>query len=208
MRIEHVVVIVEEPSARGMLEVLLPKLLSTVSYQIIQVPFKGKPMTRLTDRLRGFAHWIPPSWRIVVLVDRDDEECHELKARLEEAARTAGLVTRSMAPQGQWIVANRVVSEELEAWFLGDVPALQAAFPGVPGSLGHQARFRDPDAVTGGTWEALEKVLQRAGHFRGGLRKIEAARAVAPHMDPDRNRSRSFQVFRDTMRELAAAGAP
>lgn len=208
MMVEHVVVIVEEPSARGMLEVLLPKLLSTLSYQIIQVPFKGKPMTRLTDRLRGFAPWIPPSWRIVVLVDRDDEDCHQLKAHLEEAAKTAGLTTRSMAPRDQWIVANRVISEELEAWFLGDLPALQAAFPGLPGSLGHQARFRDPDAVTGGTWEALEKVLQRAGHFRGGLRKIEAARAVARHMDPDRNRSRSFQVFRDTMRELAAAAAP
>jgi hypothetical protein len=207
MMVEHIVVIVEEPSARALLEVLLPSLLGGTSTQVIQVPFKGKPMTRLVERLRGYAHWVPPSWRIVVLVDRDDDECHELKARLEEASRTAGLVTRSMAPQGQWIVANRVVAEELEAWFLGDVPALQAAFPGVPASLERQAKFRDPDAVTGGTWEALEKVLQRAGHFRGGLRKVDAARAIAPHMEPDRNRSRSFQVFRDTLRELAATGA-
>lgn len=47
--------------------------------------------------------------------------------------------------------------------------------------------------------EAFERVLQRGGYFRTGLRKIEAARAIAPYIDPGRNRSRSFAQFRDAL---------
>jgi len=89
------------------------------------------------------------------------------------------------------------MTEELEAWFLGDVKAITAAYPGVPPSLAHQAGFRDPDAILGGTWEALERVLQRAGYHRGGLEKIKAAREISQHMDPHRTSSKSFQVLRD-----------
>ncbi len=94
---------------------------------------------------------------------------------------------------------NRIAVEELEAWFFGDVGALVAAYPGVPETLDRRAKYRNPDAIAGGTWEALERVLQEAGHHGGGLAKVRAARDIAAHMDPGRNRSRSFQVFRDAI---------
>lgn len=46
-------------------------------------------------------------------------------------------------------------------------------------------------------------MLQNARYFRGGLAKIEAARTIAAHMDPARNRSRSFQALRDVLVEMA-----
>lgn len=85
--------------------------------------------------------------------------------------------------------------EELEAWFFGDVQALVTAYPGVSPHLATQAKYRDPDAITGGTWEALEKVLQRAGYHQGGLEKVKAAREISLHMNPLDNRSKSFQIF-------------
>jgi hypothetical protein len=48
-------------------------------------------------------------------------------------------------------------------------------------------------------------VLQGAGYFAGGLRKIEAAREVAARMIPPRNTSRSFCVLRDALIELSSA---
>lgn len=87
----------------------------------------------------------------------------------------------------------------MEAWFFGDVNALTAAYPGVPATLAKKEKYRDPDAIQGGTWEALERILQRAGYHLGGLSKIEAARAIAKHMTPEHNRSHSFQVFRDAL---------
>ncbi|MGQ0775389.1 MAG: DUF4276 family protein [Pseudonocardiales bacterium] len=64
----------------------------------------------------------------------------------------------------------------------------------------------DPDAVPGGTWEALEHVLHAGGYHRGGLAKVTAASEIAQHMNVDVNRSRSFQVFRDGVRRLVAGG--
>ncbi|WP_231636395.1 DUF4276 family protein [Burkholderia sp. MSHR3999] len=77
--------------------------------------------------------------------------------------------------------------------------AVQAAYPRVPANLPQKAPFRDPDAILGGTWEALERVLKLAGYFSTGLRKLELARSVASHMDPAQNKSRSFQAFVDAV---------
>jgi hypothetical protein len=123
-----------------------------------------------------------------------------LKNRLETVAAAAGMTTR--AAGGNTIhVVNRLAVEELEAWFFGDWQAVKAAYPKVSASVPEKQGYRDPDAIQGGTWEALEKVLKRHGYFQTGLRKIEAARSIAQHMVPERNRSKSFQVFRDAIFE-------
>ena len=52
-----------------------------------------------------------------------------------------------------------------------------------------------PDAIQGGTWEAFERILKRRGYFKTGLRKVEAARAIASYSEPTRNTSQSFANF-------------
>ena len=89
-------------------------------------------LVKLPARLRGYASWLPKTWRIVVVVDRDDEDCKELKAKLERIARDAGLVTRSRIDGTSCSVVNRLAIEELEAWYFGDWAAVRAAFPRVP----------------------------------------------------------------------------
>ena len=160
-------------------------------------------MSKLPRLLKGYK-WIPADWRIVVLVDEDRQDCLELKRRLERAAIDAGLVTKASAESSSTFqVLNRISVKELEAWFFGDVEALHHAYPKIPPSLGTRSKYHDPNAIQGGTSEALERELQRKGYFRGGLAKIEAAKAISDHMDPDRNHSKSFQVFRDGLREMA-----
>ncbi len=39
-----------------------------------------------------------------------------------------------------------------------------------------------------------------------GLRKVAAAEDIAPHMDVENNRAKSFQVFRDGLRRLVSEG--
>jgi hypothetical protein len=191
--------LVEEPSAEAALQALWPKLGAPDTLNVHQ--HQGKPdlLRKLPGRLRGYRHWIPDDWLIVVLVDLDFEDCQALKGSLENIAEEAGLVSKSAAVAGQAIqVVNRLAIRELEAWFFGDVEALVQAYPGVPRTLANRARFRNPDDITH-PWEMLEQVLQQAGYYGGGLPKIETARRIAHHMDPDRNRSKSFQVLRDTM---------
>jgi hypothetical protein len=200
MTVEHVEVLVEEVSMEAALRVLLPKMLGDeITFQVYPSNGKQDLLDNLPDRLRGYQTWLPEAWRIVVVVDRDDEDCSGLKQRLQRLAREAGLTTKTSVGDAPWQVVNRLAIEELEAWFFGDMDAVRAVYPRVPDTLENRAGFRDPDAIRGGTWEALERVLQRAGYFAGGYRKLEAAREIAAKMNPQQNRSHSFQVFRNTI---------
>lgn len=139
------------------------------------------------------------------MVDHDNDDCRALKARLERVAASAGLRTRTRSGDACWRVVNRIVIEELEAWYFGDWEAVQSAYPRVSPSVPRQARYRNPDAVRGGTSEAFERVMRRSRYFEAELDKVEAAQAIAPHMDPACNRSDSFQTFHAALIEAAAS---
>lgn len=202
-------ILVEERSAERALGVLLPRIVPDIDFEIRVFRGKTDLLKKLPHRLKGYTDWITQADTcLVVLVDRDDDECLALKADMEQMAAAAGLQTATAAPASRRVhMLNRIAVEELEAWFFGDVPAICAAYPRVPVSLGQQAKYRDPDAIAGGTWEALERVLQKGGYHLGGLAKVAAATEIAHHMNVDVNRSRSFLVFRDGVRRLVAGGS-
>jgi hypothetical protein len=154
--------------------------------------------------LRGYAAWLPQNNCIVVVIDCDDDDCGELKQRMEQAATDAGLRSRSAAGELSWQVVTRIAIEELEAWYFGDWKPVCEQYPRVPDGIPRQAPFRNCDAIAGGTWESLERILQRAGYFAGGLRKIELARALGMRADPNSNASQSFTAFRDALLEAVA----
>lgn len=184
------------------LDAVLPKLLRGRATFNLH-PHQGKTdlLAKLGNRLRGYAAWLPETWCIMVVVDRDDDACGDLKQWMEQAAVDAGLRTRTTGRGAPWRVVNRIAIEELEAWYFGDWAAVRQCYPRVPATIPKQAPFRDPDAIAGGTWEAIERVLQRAGYFSSGLNKMGMARAVGQQLDPARTTSRSFAVFRDAVLE-------
>ncbi|KYC41793.1 hypothetical protein WA1_17355 [Scytonema hofmannii PCC 7110] len=202
----HIEFLVEELSMKEALQNLVPKILGeTNSFDIH--PYQGKfdLLSKLPKRLKGYKAWLPDDYRIVVLVDEDREDCKALKEKLEGIAIDVGFSTKKSVGIGQQFqVLNRIAIEELEAWFFGDIDALINAYPGVSSNIENQAKYRDPDAITGGTWEALEKVLQRAGYHKGGLEKRRAAREISLHMNPSNNRSKSFQIFYDGLLKIIA----
>ena len=192
----HIELFLEEPSAEAFLKEVMPKIVPPeTSWQAIVFQGKANLLANLESRLKGYKSWLPPDWRIVVLVDEDREDCRQLKRRLEMIAMRVGLPTKEAAGGSPFVVMNRIAVEELEAWLFGDPQALNSAYPRVSASIGTKAKYRNPDEITGGTWEALERVMQRAGYYQGGLAKIEVARNVARHMDIERNSSASFQCF-------------
>lgn len=202
MNVEFVEFIVEEPSMEALLRCILPRLLGDIPFAIFPFQSKHDLLNELPKRLRGYREWLPPGYRVVVLVDRDDDDCRVLKQQLEDAAAGAGLFTRSRPDGVRFSVINRVVVEELEAWYFGDWDAVCAAYPRVTKTAIHKRGMRNPDAIEGGTWETFQRMLQQAGYFRNGLRKIEAARTIGAHMDVDRNTSRSFRALCDALRSL------
>jgi hypothetical protein len=205
MRAEHLEILVEEPSMEIFLNAPLPRILGDRATFAIHV-HQGKPdlLQKLDSRLRAYAKWLPDLWRIVVLVDRDSDDCSALKQRMELAATMAGLSTRVTCRGSPWRVATRLAIEELEAWFFSDWAAVRAAYPRASAAVPNQQAYRNPDAIAGGTWEALERVLQKAGYFSAGLRKVEAASCIGRHFEPTRASSPSFKTFEAALREAVA----
>ena len=201
----HLEFLVEEPSMEEFLRVFLPRALPEQgTFDVHSFGSKNVLQRELKNRLRGYARWLPEDWRIIVVMDRDSDDCHALKKELEMAASAAGLRTRSQGGKSPWQVVNRIAIEELEAWYFGDWEAVREAYPRVPATVPQRAPFRDPDAILGGTWEAFERILRRHGYFRTGLRKREAARTIAAQIRHDKSGSRSFEVFVEAILEAAA----
>ncbi len=96
--------------------------------------------------------------------------------------------------------------EEGEAWLLGDIPAIRAAYP--------QANMKTLNQYTNdsicGTWEWLAdciheggaQALMEKGFATIGLMKSRWANAIVPYMNIEENQSPSFCYFRDTLRRL------
>ena len=189
------------------LKVLLPRLSPGATFKIH--PFQGKRdlLKKLERRLRAYKKKLQPNHRIAIVIDRDNDDCRELKDRLESLSIRSGLVTRTRSRRGRWQVVNRIVVEELEAWYFGDWTAVCEAYPRTPRNIPSKAAYRCPDAIRGGTWEKFERIMQHHGYFKGGLRKVEAARAVAGFIEPARNSSDSFQKFRDAIVEATGSNS-
>ena len=52
--------------------------------------------------------------------------------------------------------------------------------------------------------EAFERLLKQKGYFKNGRSKVEIARTIAAHINPDCNRSHSFVKFRNALIEAMA----
>ncbi len=205
MPASHFEFLVEELSMKAFLEAWLRNFLPEgCTFEIFTFRGKHALLRNLPDRLRGYSAWMQIEHRIVVVVDRDRDECEDLKTTLEEICQNMGLRSRRAVGGPDWQVVTRIAIEELEAWYFGDWEAVCTAYPGVSANIPGQARYRHPDAIAGGTWEAFERILRKHGYFKTGLAKVQAATAVGQHIDPARNRSHSFAVFRDAIAEAAA----
>ncbi len=172
-----IVFFLEEPSAREMLEGVLPRLLPD-NIQIRYLVFKGKQdlEKNMTRKLRG---WQLPDSVFVVMRDQDSGDCRAIKSKLADLCRLAGR-------EG---VLLRVACRELESFYLGDLAAVEQGL-GLKGLKVQQERkkFREPDSLGSPSVE-LEKLTQKV------YQKVAGSRAIAPFLSLEGNRSRSFNVL-------------
>lgn len=196
MALKHAVFLVEELSMEQFLASLLPRWLpEDVTFEIHSFQGKMDLLQKLEPRLRGYAAWLPEQWRIWVLLDRDADDCRELKRQLEDIAARVGLLSKSTSTSDEWHIAHRIVIEELEAWYFGDWEALCTLYPRLPRKLRAREAYRDPEGIAGGTWEALERLLQSLGEYSTGLGKSDLARRIGSIIDVRRCDARSFLHF-------------
>jgi len=181
---KHLVFLLEEPSAKAMLEGLLPRLLPDDVFPKYIV-FEGKSdlEKQLERKLNG---WLAPNSLFVVLRDQDSGDCVEIKNRLVQKCRRAKKTTALV----------RIACQALESWYLGDLAAVEKALQ--IRNLGRQQttrKYRLPDNL-GQPDEELARLTN------GRYQKIAGSRDIGPHLALEGNLSSSFQVFLTGLKKL------
>lgn len=177
-----IVFMTEEPSMRATVESLLavhfPERVRSVDWMVLVYEGKSDLEGNFPGKMRSWTYGNP---HFVILRDADGQDCVKLKRRLETLASASG---------GRFTV--RIVCQELESWLLGDSFAVCGAYPECRFS-NEEAKFRDPDRLNNASQILHELTRERS--------KPRRASRIAPHLDPGRNLSHSFQVFYQTLQQ-------
>lgn len=175
----RVIFLLEEPSMKILLDGLLPRLFPgwTEGQQFQCIQHEGKSdLDRSIPRKLGA--WRIPGDRFVIVRDNDNADCISLNARLQALCQANG--------RPETLV--RLVCQELESWYVGDLQALAQAFENPKlNTPALRKRFAAPD-----DWQKPSVEVKRlAPTFQKG----SGARAMAACLHETGNLSRSFQVF-------------
>lgn len=159
----------------GLLPRFFPGMVKGVHFLCVKHDGKNDLEKSICRKLRA---WREPGVRFVVMRDNDGGNCVDLKARL------AGLC----ADNGRGDTLIRIVCQELESWYIGDLEALAAAFnkPRLE-TPGLAKRFTNPDSMLKPSIEIQQLIPE--------FQKRSGARAMGATLSASRNRSRSFSVF-------------
>lgn len=173
----ELVFLLEEPSARAMLESLLPRMLKQDTL-FRCIPFEGKQdlERQLTRKIRGYQN---ERARFIVLRDQDSHpDCTVIKQGLLDLCEKSGKRARCVV---------RIACRELETFYLADLQAVEQAL-GIKGLARHQGsrKFRSPDGLGSPSGELKTLTGNR-------YEKVSGSRAIGKHLQLDNVRSTSFR---------------
>lgn len=177
------VIFVEEESMKVALDQLIPKLgLNVSSIQIL--PHHGVQDLERSVRNK-LPIWNAPDTSFLIIRDNDSGDCKARKESLMKIVRDAGKDNTTTV---------RIVCQELEAWFLGDPIALEAA--------GYLAKGKRPQSVRGNPDEIRKPSETLARLSKKGPWKVIRASEIARHMNPENNNSVSFKHTMTSLKYL------
>jgi hypothetical protein len=213
----HLEILVEDQSGKKALDRLVPKIVGSGhtfvvhSYKGIgRIPRNMRNPRDATKRLlldclpkllRGYGktqagreHF---SETVILVCDLDDGCLKLLRDELDGILNLC-----NPRPKTRFCIAI----EEGEAWFLGDLPAIKAAYPKAKDAV--LASYVN-DSICG-TWEKLADAvcpggassLSGKGWQAIGAEKSKWAEAITPHMEVANNKSLSFNYFVTSIRDL------
>jgi hypothetical protein len=178
-----IVILCEEPSMKTTLEKLLEKFfphkIQGYDWQVLKFQGKNDLQRNIIPTMQKWDYNQPT---FLILRDADGANCCQLKQDLSL------LANESKKPY-----KIRIVCQQLESWFMGDLDAISLAYPRIQIEKNKQ-KFRNPDRLNNAS-EELSKITS-------DYTKLARAQKIAPHLAPEKNVSHSFQVFYKTISEL------
>lgn len=177
MKEKELVFLLEEPSAKAMLESLLPRMLNPgIKPRLLAFEGKQDLEKQMMGKMKGY---INPHARFIVMRDQDAApDCRVVKGALLTKCAEAGR---------QGVALVRIACHELESFYLADLAAVETGL-GIKGLAKHQGttKFRNPDSLQKPSNELLTLTKQR-------YQKVAGSRAIGQHLDVGNERSSSFK---------------
>lgn len=182
----ELVFLLEEPSAKAMLESLLPRMLNAgVTFRCI--PFEGKQdlERQLMRKIRAYQN---DQARFIVLRDQDNSpDCTLVKRKLLDLCQQSGKADRCMV---------RIACRKLETFYLADLQAVGQALE-ITSLAQHQSsrKFRAPDHLGSPSNELKTLTKNR-------YEKVAGSRRIGRHLNLDNTRSPSFRNLIAAIRRM------
>jgi len=177
MKDMELVFLLEEPSAKAMLESLLPRMLDPgIKPRLLNFEGKQDLEKQMVKRMKGYLN---PHARFIVMRDQDaTPDCRLVKEALLKRCAETGR---------QNVTLVRIACRELESFYLADLAAVEIAL-GLNGLVKQQlkAKFRNPDVLQNPSKELLTLTEQR-------YHKVSGSRIIGQHLDVNNERSSSFK---------------
>ena len=200
----HFEILVEDQSGKKALDILVPKIIG-LEHTCRVIAYKGvgripKNMNAGVDAskrmlLKGCGKsWTNYPAAVFVVCDLDDKCFKRFRQELY-----AVLGACDPQPETRFCIAV----EEGEAWLLGDIPAIKAAYPRAKNGV--LTKYAN-DSICG-TWECLADAVYKGGSEALSAQGWQAvgAEKITPWMDAANNASPSFVYFRRKLLELVDA---
>ncbi len=184
----ELVFFVEGRSEKAMLEGFLPKILpENVAYRCHDFEGWQDLEKKIPERLLREGG---DRTRFIILRDQDAGPCTAVKRRLLDKCREM---------RREALV--RIACHELESWYLADLNAVEKGL-GLRNLSRRQneRKYREPDRLHSPKNELIALTNRR-------YQEVSGSRAIAPHLDPENTRSRSFAVFVSGVRKMAGTPA-
>ncbi|MFZ3192010.1 MAG: DUF4276 family protein [Moraxellaceae bacterium] len=183
---KELVFLLEEPSAKAMLESLLPRILSN-EISVRCIPFEGKQdlEKQLTRKIRAYQN---SQARFIVLRDLDNHpDCLAVKNQLLALCTQSGRAKQCVV---------RIACKELETFYLADLQAVEQALH-INGLVKHQQnkKFRNPDNLGGPSRELKNLTGQR-------YEKVAGSREIGKYLNLENQRSASFRNLIGAIRRM------
>ncbi len=180
------VCLLEEPSAKNMLNTVLPKLLpADIEYKLFAFQGKSDLEKNIIGKIR---YWKLQDTYFLILRDQDSGDCRQIKRHLQELIDQTGKSDRCLI---------RIACHELESFFLGDLHAVEQGLQ-ISGLAACQrkAKFRRPDSLTNAAEELFRLTKKQ-------YQKMEGSRLISPYLRLDgSNQSVSFRFLLSGIRKL------
>lgn len=183
---KEIVFLLEERSAKVLLEQLLPRVLDDrIDFKLIAFEGKQDLEKRMVMKLQGYLN---PEARFIVMRDQDsDPDCKGLKEKLAKKCNESGKGAKTLV---------RIACRELETFYLADLSAVEKAFK-LKGLAEKQnsAKYRKPDYLVSPSHE-LRMITKQ--HYE----KISGSRELGRLLDLDNSRSDSFKNLIEGIKRL------